>query len=154
MIAEFAENANPSEDVGSRAAFVQMAHDAGSDMFARQSDATLTRSDRWPTLATSTIPTLLIWGKADHFVPVDVGLRIAKLMPHARFESLEGCGHFPTLERPSLCTDISRNWLIERKRSFCGAHQVKATAQNTRVRLAFTLSRRLVQPFCQSFPRI
>jgi pimeloyl-ACP methyl ester carboxylesterase len=113
VIAEFAESAIPSEDVGSRAAFVQMARDTGSDMFARQSDATLTRSDRWSTLATSTIPTLLIWGKADRFVPVDVGLHIAKMMPHARFESLEGCGHFPTLERPSICTDISRRWLIE-----------------------------------------
>ncbi|MBR8224224.1 alpha/beta fold hydrolase [Burkholderia ambifaria] len=113
VIAEFAESAIPPEDVGSRAAFVQMARDTGSDMFARQSDATLTRSDRWSTLATSTIPTLLIWGKADRFVPVDVGLHIAKIMPHARFESLEGCGHFPTLERPSICTDISRRWLIE-----------------------------------------
>ncbi|MDR5643415.1 alpha/beta fold hydrolase [Burkholderia cenocepacia] len=113
VIAEFAENAIPPEDAGSRAVFVQMARDAGADRFARQSDATLTRSDRWSTLATSTIPALLIWGNADRFVPVDVGLRIAKLMPHARFEPLEGCGHFPTLERPSLCTDISRRWLIE-----------------------------------------
>ncbi|WP_423372379.1 alpha/beta fold hydrolase [Burkholderia sp. LMG 32019] len=113
VIAEFAENAIPPEDVRSRAAFVQMARDTGSDMFARQSDATLTRSDRWSTLATSKIPTLLIWGKADRFVPVDVGLRIARLMPHARFESLEGCGHFPTLERPSSCTDIARRWLVE-----------------------------------------
>ncbi|WP_175682488.1 alpha/beta fold hydrolase [Burkholderia cenocepacia] len=31
----------------------------------------------------------------------------------ARFETLEGCGHFPTLERPSICTDIARRWLIE-----------------------------------------
>ncbi|MDP9651921.1 pimeloyl-ACP methyl ester carboxylesterase [Paraburkholderia caledonica] len=113
VIAEFAENAIPPEDVRSRAAFVQMARDTGADMFVRQSDATLTRSDRWLTLATSAIPTLLIWGKADRFVPADVGLRIARLMTHARFESLEGCGHFPTLERPSLCTEISRRWLIE-----------------------------------------
>lgn len=113
VIAELAENAIPADDVDSRATFVKMARDTGVDVFARQSDATLTRSDRWSTLATSTIPTLLIWGKADRFVPVDVGLRIAGLMPHARFESLEGCGHFPTLERPSLCTAIARSWLIE-----------------------------------------
>lgn len=113
VIAEFAENAIPPGDFRSRVAFVQMARDTGADMFARQSDATLTRSDRWSTLAASAIPTLLIWGEADRFVPVDVGRRIAKLMPHARFESLKGCGHFPTLERPSLCTDIARRWLIE-----------------------------------------
>ncbi|MCU9953507.1 alpha/beta hydrolase [Burkholderia sp. BKH01] len=113
VIAEFAENAIPSEDVESRAAFVQMARDAGADLFARQSDATLTRSDRWSTLAMSTIPTLLIWGNADRFVPVDIGFRIAGSMPHARFVSLQGCGHFPTLERPSVCTEISRRWLME-----------------------------------------
>ncbi|WP_254073843.1 alpha/beta fold hydrolase [Burkholderia sp. S171] len=112
VIAEFAHNAIPADDLASRATFVQMARDAGADTFARQSDATLTRSDHWPTLsAASMVPTLLIWGEADHFVPVEVGTRIAQLMPHARFESLQGCGHFPTLERPALCTKIARDWL-------------------------------------------
>lgn len=112
VIAEFAEHAIPAADPGSRAAFVRMARDAGAEMFARQSDAALTRSDRWLTLASTDVPTLLIWGNADRFVPVEVGARIARLMPHARFESLEGCGHFPSLERPSLCTAIARDWLI------------------------------------------
>ena len=90
-----------------------MARDTGADTFAQQSDATLSRSDHWPTLSgASKVPTLLIWGEADHFVPVEVGARIAKLMPHARFESLQGCGHFPTLERPALCTKIARDWLM------------------------------------------
>lgn len=113
VIAEFAENAIPADDAVSRAAFVHMARDAGAELFARQSDATLTRSDHWSTLASTKIPTLLVWGDADRFVPVDVGRRIATLMPHARFVSLEGCGHLPTLERPSLCTEIARQWLLE-----------------------------------------
>ncbi|MGU7779137.1 alpha/beta fold hydrolase [Burkholderia sp. PU8-34] len=113
VIAEFAESAIPAHDVVSRAAFVHMARDSGADIFARQSDATLTRSNHWPTLASSKVPTLLVWGAADRFVPVDVGRRIADLMPHARFESIEGCGHFPTLQRPALCTEIAREWLIE-----------------------------------------
>jgi pimeloyl-ACP methyl ester carboxylesterase len=113
VIAEFAENAIPANDVASRAAFVEMACDTGADLFARQSDATLTRSNHWRTLALSKVPTLLVWGAADRFVSIDVGRRIAGLMPQARFESLEGCGHFPTLERPSLCTKIAREWLME-----------------------------------------
>ncbi|MCA8101586.1 alpha/beta fold hydrolase [Burkholderia contaminans] len=113
VIAEFAENAIPADDRSSRAAFIQMARDAGADLFARQSDSTLTRSDHWSTLASSQVPTLLIWGAADRFVPVDVGRRIAGVMPHARFESIDGCGHFPTLERPALCTAIAREWLME-----------------------------------------
>ncbi|KAG8150668.1 alpha/beta fold hydrolase [Burkholderia catarinensis] len=113
VIEEFAEHAIPAHDGTSRAAFMQMARDAGADLFARQSDATLTRSDHWSTLTSSKVPTLLIWGAADRFVPVDVGRRIAGLMPHARFEAIDGCGHFPTLERPSLCTAIAREWLME-----------------------------------------
>jgi len=113
VIAEFAHYAIPADDIASRAAFIQMARDSGADTFARQSDATLTRSDHWATLsAAGKVPTLLIWGEADHFVPVEVGTRIAKLMPHARFESLQDCGHFPTLERPALCTKIARDWLM------------------------------------------
>lgn len=113
VIAEFAENAIPVEDTASRAVFVQMARDAGADLFARQSDATLTRLDRWATLASCEIPTLLLWGEADRFVSIDIGRRMATLMPHARFVSLEGCGHFPTLERPSICTEVARQWLVE-----------------------------------------
>ncbi len=113
VIEEFAEQAIPAHDGRSRAAFVQMARDAGAELFARQSDATLTRSDHWSTLASSQVPALLIWGAADRFVPVDVGRRIASLMPHARFEAIDGCGHFPTLERPSHCTAIAREWLRE-----------------------------------------
>lgn len=33
-------------------------------------------------------------------------------MPHARFELLDGCGHFPSLERPALCTKIARDWIV------------------------------------------
>ncbi|ABB10627.1 alpha/beta fold hydrolase [Burkholderia lata] len=113
VIEEFAEQAIPAHDGTSRAAFVQMARDAGADVFARQSDATLTRVDHWSTLASSRVPTLLVWGAADRFVPVDVGRRIAGVMPHARFEAIDGCGHFPTLERPSLCTAMAREWLRE-----------------------------------------
>lgn len=47
VIAEFAEGAIPAEDSDSRATFVQMALDADAELFARLSDATLTRVDRW-----------------------------------------------------------------------------------------------------------
>ncbi|MFL9959217.1 alpha/beta hydrolase [Paraburkholderia nemoris] len=111
VIDEFADNAIPADDIASREAFVQMARDSGAALFARQSDATLGRSDHWSTLSASKVPTLLIWGEADHLVPLDVGARIARVIPHARFEPLRGSGHFPTLERPALCTKIARDWM-------------------------------------------
>jgi len=112
VIAEFAGNAIPASDMTSREAFVQMARDSGAELFARQSEAAATRSNHWSTLSNSKVPTLLIWGDADTFVPSDVGTQIAKVMPHAGFELLQHCGHFPTLERPDICTTIAREWLM------------------------------------------
>ncbi|KWI47341.1 alpha/beta hydrolase [Burkholderia pseudomultivorans] len=112
VIAEFAETAIPADDPASRTTFVRMARDAGADRFANQSDATVTRADHWSTLASTGVPTVLVWGAADRFVPLEVGRRMAGAMPHARFDAIDGCGHFPTLERPSRCTAIAREWLI------------------------------------------
>ena len=113
---EFAERAIPLADTLSRAMFVQMARDCGAALFARQSDATLTRRDHWGTLALMEVPTLLIWGAADTFVPIEVGLRIAGILPDARYEVLPGCGHFPSMERPEATTAIAREWLLDRFR--------------------------------------
>lgn len=97
VIAEFAENAIPSGDADAKAAFIQMARETGADVFARQSDATLTRSDRWSTLAASTVPTLLIWGTP-----------IASSLPKLAVELPRQC------HRPSLShwrdADISQRW--------------------------------------------
>ncbi|MFJ1259604.1 alpha/beta fold hydrolase [Cupriavidus sp. CuC1] len=78
---EFAEKAIPPRDTLSRATFVQMAQDSGAALFARQSDATLTRRDHWDTLASVDVPTLLVWGAADTFVSIEVGRRLAAVCP-------------------------------------------------------------------------
>ncbi|WP_144410018.1 alpha/beta fold hydrolase [Cupriavidus basilensis] len=88
----------------------------GAALFARQSDATLTRRDHWGTLASVEVPALWIWGAADTFVPAEVGGRIAGVLPDARYEVLPGCGHFPSMERPEASTAIAREWLLDRFR--------------------------------------
>ncbi len=115
VIREFAEKAIPSEDQASRAMFTRMARDVGPEIFARQSDAALTRRDHWGTMASAAVPTLLIWGAADTFVPIEVGQRLARILPDARFEALAGCGHFPSMERPEATTAIARGWLSDRR---------------------------------------
>jgi proline iminopeptidase len=50
------------------------------------------------------LPALVIHGDAD-FIPVDCARRIAAVLPRARCEVLEGCGHFAYLERPD---DVQR----------------------------------------------
>jgi len=45
------------------------------------------------------VPTLVIAG-ADDVIPLSVPRDIARAMPHADLAVLEGCGHFPYLDRP------------------------------------------------------
>jgi 2-hydroxy-6-oxonona-2,4-dienedioate hydrolase len=46
-------------------------------------------------------PTAIFWGKHDRWVPLDVGYKIAQLLPSAPFYVLERTGHAPYFERPA-----------------------------------------------------
>jgi pimeloyl-ACP methyl ester carboxylesterase len=47
------------------------------------------------------VPTLVVWGAADRLVGVEYGRAYAAAIPGARFEVIEGAGHFPHLEKPA-----------------------------------------------------
>lgn len=46
------------------------------------------------------LPTLVLWGRQDPVVPLAVGQRLARELPNARLQVLEGCGHLPAEEQP------------------------------------------------------
>jgi pimeloyl-ACP methyl ester carboxylesterase len=48
------------------------------------------------------IPTLVLWGAADRVTKLDYGRAYAAAIPDARFETIEGAGHFPHLEQPQM----------------------------------------------------
>ena len=48
-----------------------------------------------------TVPTLLLWGDSDGIVPPVYGPAFQALLPQARLEVIEDCGHIPQLERPA-----------------------------------------------------
>jgi pimeloyl-ACP methyl ester carboxylesterase len=45
-------------------------------------------------------PTLVVWGDRDRLVPPEQGDRLVELLPNARLELVDGCGHNPADERP------------------------------------------------------
>jgi len=55
-------------------------------------------------------PALLIWGKEDRTVPVELGRRLAKDLPDARLEELDA-GHVPNQERPEQVLELMRGFL-------------------------------------------
>jgi len=46
------------------------------------------------------VPALVLWGSADRVVTQEYGRAYAAALPIARFETIEGAGHFPHLEQP------------------------------------------------------
>jgi pimeloyl-ACP methyl ester carboxylesterase len=48
------------------------------------------------------IPTLVLWGALDRLVEESYGRAFCAAVPGAKFERIEGAGHFPHLERPKI----------------------------------------------------
>jgi len=63
-------------------------------------------------LASIGMPTLLLWGAADPFLPPAHGLRAAGRLPNGRFEALRGVGHSPNWERPDTVLERLRPFLL------------------------------------------
>jgi haloalkane dehalogenase len=57
------------------------------------------------------VPTLLLFGTEDPFVPVAAAHRFAREMPHARLEILDGVGHFLFDEVPDLTAGVVVDFL-------------------------------------------
>lgn len=60
-------------------------------------------------------PTLLLWGRHDHVVPLWVGERLAREMQRAQLVVLEQCGHVPPEERPHESLAALRKFLLENR---------------------------------------
>lgn len=54
--------------------------------------------DQGPRLGEVAAPTLVIWGRDDRFVPMDLGLRLLWGMPNAQLHVFNRCGHWAQWE--------------------------------------------------------
>lgn len=61
------------------------------------------------------IPKLILWGKEDKILPYSYGQKIHLLMPSARFETFENCGHIPQFEEPEKFNALTLQFLKEQK---------------------------------------
>lgn len=60
-----------------------------------------------------TVPALVVWTSDDPSGPAAVGLRMANLLPHGRFELIEGAGHWPQWEQHRRFNDLVLAFLAE-----------------------------------------
>ncbi|NTY63792.1 alpha/beta fold hydrolase [Mycolicibacterium sphagni] len=61
-----------------------------------------------------TAPTLVLWTSDDPTADVSEGKRISEMIPGARFEVMEGCGHWPQYEDPKTFNRLHIDFLLGR----------------------------------------
>ncbi len=57
------------------------------------------------------MPTLLIWGREDRIVPLEVGELYQQAIPRARLEVIDRCGHLPHVEKPAEFSQLVLKFL-------------------------------------------
>lgn len=90
-----------------------MARAVGPDAFARQQNAIMHRPDSRPGLPRIACSTLVLVGADDAATPPDRAEEMADLIPAARLEIIDRCGHLSTLEQPEAVTAAMARWLGE-----------------------------------------
>lgn len=112
VLDEWAEVIVDPKNSGARDEFLLMAREAGAERFANQYEASARRHDHWDDLKTIAVPTLLLWGQDDRFVPMSIGRSMSDKIRDAHLVELANCRHFPTLECPTLATKAARAWVL------------------------------------------
>ncbi|MGB1317102.1 MAG: alpha/beta fold hydrolase [Flavobacteriales bacterium] len=59
------------------------------------------------------IPKMILWGREDAVLPLHYGEKIHALVPNARFEVFEKCGHVPQYEKPEEFSQLMVSFIRE-----------------------------------------
>lgn len=57
------------------------------------------------------IPTLLVWGAKDTWIPLENGKRMDRVLPNSKLVVLENSGHVPMEENPKESLEILKEFL-------------------------------------------
>ena len=98
-------------EIGISGKVAGMALATGKDAFLRQERAIIGRIDSRPGLGAIRCPTLVVAGREDQIMPVEWLEELARGIPGARLEVIEGCGHMASLEKPREVAQLLRRWL-------------------------------------------
>ena len=88
-----------------------MAHAVGRPAFVRQQEANIARPDSRPLLAQIRCPTVVLCGREDKILPLELSEEIAAGIAGAKLVVIDGTGHMAPLEQPDAVTQALRQWL-------------------------------------------
>jgi pimeloyl-ACP methyl ester carboxylesterase len=77
----------------------------------------------------ASMPTLIVWGDADHIIPVSHGLAAHDAIPGSQLEVFEGVGHFPHCDEPDRFVEVVDEFIATNP-------AVRLSAEEWRQRLA------------------
>ncbi len=58
------------------------------------------------------VPTLIVWGTADEWIPIDRAHRLASFIPNSTVKIIDGAGHLVQEDRPAELANVTRSWLL------------------------------------------
>lgn len=90
---------------------LQMALGLGREAYVRQQEAIIGRIDSRPTLARIACPTLVVCGREDAILPLEVSEEMHAGIRGSRLVVVERCGHMSAMERPDEVNAALREWL-------------------------------------------
>lgn len=88
-----------------------MALAVGKEAFRRQQEAIIGRIDSRPHLGDIRCPTMVLAGRQDQIMPVEVLKELADGIPGARLTVIEDCGHMASIEQPARVLAAFVEWL-------------------------------------------
>ena len=88
-----------------------MGHASAAPPSCASSKPTSRRADSRPLLAQIRCPTLVLCGREDQILPLQLSEEMAAGIAGAKLVVLEGAGHMAPLEQPDGVTQAMREWL-------------------------------------------
>jgi pimeloyl-ACP methyl ester carboxylesterase len=92
---------------------LRMGEDTGLEAFKRQQAAVMSRPDSRPLLPSIRCPTLVLVGREDALISLELSQEIVAGIPGAKLEIVPVCGHLSSLEQPEAVNRALRAWLTE-----------------------------------------
>ena len=93
--------------------YLDMIVRAGANQLIAQNHAVMARPDSRPLLPTLNCPVLVACGASDLLTPPECSREMAELIPGARFELIDECGHMLTLEQPARVNALLVDWFAQ-----------------------------------------
>jgi pimeloyl-ACP methyl ester carboxylesterase len=102
---------HPAHAAALAPAYLAMIERAGALQLIAQNRAVMARADLRPLLPSVACPTLVMCGESDLLTPPEHAQEMASLIPGARLETLQRCGHLLTWEQPQRVNALLIDWL-------------------------------------------